>query len=366
MKEMYNEEERNGSSERYKYWPDKKVAHWLHQQRYLYRQKQDGKENSLTDEREQKLLDLGVMKAWERQWMQWYERLQMFVKERECFPHECEKESLTKEDAKLDAWCNNQRKHYHIYNKGLRGQYTPMTKERQEKLVDIGFCFDLLEKFWIDRYGELQAYRKQYGDCLVPAEYKANPQLGTWVGHQRENYKKIQQGLPRPSNTSMTEERQQKLEDIGFCFDLFEKFWMDRYGELQEYHEHHGDCLVPKLYKANPQLGKWVGLQRNNYKTFREGLPRPGFMTTERIDLLNKLDFVWSVPDFIWNEKYILLEEHVRMNGLGSIPSWKHNLSLRTWAANQQKLYWSRLIKENSMTKERIQKLDRLGFPWAT
>jgi hypothetical protein len=125
--------------------------------------------------------------------------------------------------------------------------------------------------------------------------------------------------------------------------------------------------LVPHVYKANPQLGIWVGDQRYNYKVFREGLPRPSSMTPERIDMLNKLDFVWFVPDMIWNEKYLLLEEHVRMNGLGSLPPWKGNGNVRSWAANQQKLFRNRLQgEENTLTKERIQKLDRLGFPWKT
>jgi hypothetical protein len=294
LSELFNKDvhSSNESNAEYEFWrPEKKVAYWLDQQRSLYRQKQEGKVNTLTDEREQKLLDLGItMKAWERHWMQRYEKLRNFVQERGCFPHECEKESLSKEDANLIDWCNKQRQQYRIYNKGLRDQFT-----------------------------------------------------------------------------SMTEERQEKLADIDFCFDLFEEIWMERYGDLQEYRKHHGDCLVPHIYKANPQLGIWVGDQRYNYKVFREGLPRPSSMTHERIDMLNKLDFVWFVPDMIWNEKYLLLEEHVRMNGLGSLPPWKGNGNLRSWAATQQKLMRKRLQgEENTLTKERIQKLDRLGFPWKT
>ena len=142
---------------------------------------------------------------------------------------------------------------------------------------------------------------------------------------------------------------------------------MERYGELQEYRNHHGDCVVPQGYKANPQLGIWVAIQRYNYKLFREGLQRPSNMTTERMDMLNNLDFVWFVPDMIWNEKYLLLEEHVRMNGLGSLPPWKRNGNLRRWAADQQNLFRNQLQgEENTLTKERIQKLDTLGFPWKT
>jgi hypothetical protein len=286
--EQHRQKESNVPFFEFGFCPDKKVASWLDRQRYLYRQKKEGKENSLTDDREQQLLDLGItMKPWDRHWMQRYEKLCKFVKERACFPHECEKESLSKEDSVLVVWCNKQRQQYQIYKKGKQGQFTSMTPEREHKLAAI-----------------------------------------------------------------------------GFCFDLFEEVWMERYGELKEYRNHNGDCLVPHVYESNLQLGVWVGDQRYCYKKFREG--RPSSMAPERVDLLNKLGFVWFVPHLIWSEKYRLLEEHVRINGLGSLPPWKDSNNLRSWAANQQKLYRNRMQgANNTMTQERIKKLDRLGFPWS-
>ena len=44
-------------------------------------------------------------------------------------------------------------------------------------------------------------------------QYAENPQLGTWVNKQRAQYKKFQQD---PSTTSMTQERIERLESIGF------------------------------------------------------------------------------------------------------------------------------------------------------
>jgi hypothetical protein len=98
-----------------------------------------------------------------------------------------------------------------------------------------------------------------------------------------------------------------------------------------------------------------------------KGLPNGSRISTERIDMLNNIDFVWFVLDVLWIQKFILFEEHVRMNGLGSLPPWKGSGNLRSWAAHQQKLFRNRLQGEkNTLTKERIQKLDRLGFPWKT
>ena len=43
--------------------------------------------------------------------------------------------------------------------------------------------------------------------------YAENPQLGNWVSTQRAQYKKFQQD---PSTSSMTQERIERLESIGF------------------------------------------------------------------------------------------------------------------------------------------------------
>jgi lambda repressor-like predicted transcriptional regulator len=155
-------------------------------------------------------------------------------------------------------------------------------------------------------------------------------------------------------------EREQKLTAINFRFDLFAEIWMERYNELKAYRKHHGDCLVPHTFASNPQLGIWVGEQRYNSRTFKER--RACAMTPERLALLEKLDFVWFVPDVIWNERYGELEEHVRFNGRGSLPTLKDNTRLRHWVANQQKLHRKIMNgEENALTEDRIRKLNKLG-----
>jgi hypothetical protein len=45
----------------------------------------------------------------------------------------------------------------------------------------------------------------------------------------------------------------------------------------------HGDCNVPKRYKANPQLGSWVKNQRKQAK-----------LDDEKINKLNDIGFLWN------------------------------------------------------------------------
>jgi len=78
---------------------------------------------------------------------------------------------------------------------------------------------------WNFRYGQLIEYKEKHGHCNVPQLYEPNKKLGTWVhyqrlgmwvGHQRTQYRLLQQG----KQSSMTEERIDKLEEIGFVWDV--------------------------------------------------------------------------------------------------------------------------------------------------
>ena len=82
-----------------------------------------------------------------------------------------------------------------------------MSDARKRNLDAIGFTWSIgsirwKDDLWNQRFEELKDYKKQFGHCNVPWKYKANPQLGTWVAHQRS----------RTSN----ERRRAKLESIGF------------------------------------------------------------------------------------------------------------------------------------------------------
>ena len=69
-----------------------------------------------------------------------------------------------------------------------------------------------MEHVWILRCQQLRQYKAQFGPCLVPYKYAANPKLGTWVKTQRTQYKLHQEGRPSP----MTDERIRELESIDF------------------------------------------------------------------------------------------------------------------------------------------------------
>lgn len=62
----------------------------------------------------------------------------------------------------------------------------PLTQERIDLLNAIGFTWtirsrDSMGESWNQRLLELRQFKQQYGHCLVPSRYEANPELGIWV-----------------------------------------------------------------------------------------------------------------------------------------------------------------------------------------
>ena len=97
-----------------------------------------------------------------------------------------------------------------------KGRASFITAERIRVLGSIGFDFDCettaVASIWTKRVQELREFKAQFGHCLVPKRYPANPTLGNWVATQRGNCKKKTEGKLSP----MTAERIQALDGIGF------------------------------------------------------------------------------------------------------------------------------------------------------
>ena len=90
----------------------------------------------------------------------------------------------------------------------------------------------------------------------------------------------------------MTQERVRVLDELGFCWQHKLNIWSLRYQELLEFKKSQGHTVVPSHYKENPKLATWVKCQRRQKKLLDSG--RPNTLTTERLGLLNAVDFAWT------------------------------------------------------------------------
>ncbi|CAJ1959529.1 unnamed protein product [Cylindrotheca closterium] len=139
---------------------------------------------------------------------------------------------------------------------------------------------------WDLQFQELLKFKEMHGHCHVPHTYDHNPILARWAKRQRYQYTmKLEQ-----KQSCLSDDRQQKLDEVGFIWDLQMMAWQERFNELVEYKRKHGDCNVPNRFGENLALGQWVKSQRRQFKLY--GLdPSSSRLTPERHQLLTSLGF---------------------------------------------------------------------------
>ena len=108
---------------------------------------------------------------------------------------------------------------------------------------------------------------------------------------QRYQYKLKQDG----KHSTLTEERQAKLEELNFIWDSHNAVWEERFGELLEYKSVHGHCNVPSTSSLHT-LSVWVQCQRRHYKQYIENKKgnNRSRMSEERVRRLESVGFVWK------------------------------------------------------------------------
>jgi hypothetical protein len=141
---------------------------------------------------------------------------------------------------------------------------------------------------WNQRYDELVRFQRDFNHCLVPIHWPRHPSLAHWVKRQRHQYTMKMEG----KHSTMTDERQALLEDLGFVWDSHAASWEERWNELNGFRDRRGHCNVPKKCPENPQLAIWVKCQRRQFKLLSEG--RNSNMTRERFEKLSVLGFVFN------------------------------------------------------------------------
>jgi hypothetical protein len=189
-----------------KYDANLKLGKWVSRQRYHYRLYQEGKPSRITADRIQALESVGF--EWETTAGFWNERVDQFREFKVQFGH-CLVPIKYAANLKLGKWVSNQRSNYKLYQEGKPSH---ITADRIRELESVGFEWDTTVGLWNERFEQMREFKVQFGHCLVPIKYSANPKLGHWVSKQRSNYKLYQEGKLNP----MTAERIRQLESLEF------------------------------------------------------------------------------------------------------------------------------------------------------
>jgi len=238
----------------------KKLYNWVIRQRSLFNK------NLLPKERIKRLNDINF--PWDTKENNWdlmfNELSDYYLKNGHC--------NIKDSNKNLAIWITIQKNKYNE---------STLSQEKIKKLNSINFIWNIYDNIWEEMYLILKDYVKEYGNCLVKANYiYKNKKLGSWVNNQRAFYK----------NNKLSEEKIDKLNKIGFDWGNSRKNkWEKMFNYLIKYKKEFNNLDVPYRYltQDNKKLGTWVGIQRINYKE--------GKLIDERIKLLEKIGFKWNV-----------------------------------------------------------------------
>ncbi|AXI47065.1 hypothetical protein C1J03_14195 [Sulfitobacter sp. SK012] len=76
-----------------------------------------------------------------------------------------------------------------------------------------------------------------------------------------------------------------RLDALEFVCDLRATAWEEKFDELVQYKQSHGDCNVPRRWSENPELANWVSTQR----------VKKDKLTEDRLARLEGLGFQFSI-----------------------------------------------------------------------
>eukprot|EP00434_Breviolum_minutum_P036134 symbB.v1.2.032006.t1/scaffold3782.1/size50425/3 len=201
---------------------------------------------------------------------------------------------------------------------------------------------------WEMGFQELLAYKIEYGDVSVPTRcHRASGfNLGRWIQQQRSERRR----------GTLSQEKIDQLDRIGFVWDVRTQLWVQGFEELREYKAKHGDVLVPYAYKTvgGYKLGIWVKAQR-----VAKGL---GKLSPVRIEQLEGLGFVWDVRNQLWVQGFEELREYKAKHGDVLVPQRYQTVGgykLGIWVSLQRSGEGG-----GKLSPEHIEQLEGLGFVW--
>lgn len=84
---------------------------------------------------------------------------------------------------------------------------------------------------WEKLFHELEAWKEKKGNCDVP---QRSGRLGAWVHYMRFYVK----------SGKLSQDQIDRLNSIGFSWNVTEDRWMARYQELRQYKEEHGNYEI--------------------------------------------------------------------------------------------------------------------------
>jgi len=317
-----------------------RLGGWVSHQRRGWKRRQSGGKKQISEDRIKQLDSLGfIWDPMEQDWEDGYEALKKYFDKH----HNCNLNiNYVINNFQLGKWLNRQRQSY---------KAKKLSEGRIKRLEILRVIWNPLSQDWENGYSALKLFKKQFGHCRVPKSYnKEGYNLGLWVVHQRSAWKRRQTG----GDKQLSDDRIKRLDDLQFTWDTKQDKWEKNYLVLKKYHKIHGDCMVPQRLKMDGvNLGVWVGHQRRDYDDKQ--------LSQNRIKSLETLGFIWNTRGDNWEKGYLNLIKYHKQHKNCWVPSRyaANGFNLGIWVGHQRRNY-----KKKQLSKERIKRLESLGFGW--
>ena len=186
-------------------------------------------------------------------------------------------------------------------------------------------------------FNELELFYQEHGHTEVP---KRNGTLGRWVGTQRSK------------KSQLSKEKIELLNGINFIWQTKEErnniLWESRFQELKSYLLQNNQ-VHPRIDDGT-ELSNWIGHQRTNYNNKK--------LSHERIDRLNKINFIWDPKEEQWQASFKELQAFVFKNNHLKVS--QDNYSLMRWISTQRSTY-----RKGKLSTDRVSLLNSInGWFW--
>ena len=313
------------------------LGSWVAQQRDYKRR------GILSSERIRRLEEVGF--PWQRENPQRQKQIATLIEFKRRFGH-FDVPTRWPENPALAIWVAIQRK---LHAEGR------LPARRQAQLEAIGFNWRRtrtstaqFDARWEEMFAALAAFKQEQGHCN--AAFSHTPTASTATGKKLLHWAQTQRTLRRQGE--LREDRQRRLDELGFLWAPLDDAWEGHYAALVEFHRRNGHCRVPKKVAETRTLAGWLMWQRKYLQLGR--LPK------DKAERLRTIGIEAADPNRLWEMQYTRLLEFHREHGHCVVPAGNERLrNLFKWARHQP-----RLRAAGSLSPAQMERLDALGFDW--
>ena len=339
-----------GHKERESIDPEEKrrADHWADKQR-KFRKSEELEEwkIALLDELG---FDWTYLKGEEAMYARWFEKLERLVELEAQYGKPIP--SKVAISSGLLSWISRMREHY---AKGTLPDHV------LKPFLEKGFEFDGMagkkrrqKQNWDQRYRQLKKYYQEFGHARIPASFAENPDLGSWLAHQRE---RMRLGIIAPDKRKALEALGVTERSDGRKARRYSP-WRKMYATLKEAAE-RPDGKATDFFDLPEKIRAWLRRQRTHSEQGRleewqiRSLADIGFDLTQ----LPKKTRRSKSQEKIWNSHMDNLRSFVSENGHARVPKADTHKSLYLFVQRTRQRY-----RKNKLSASQVAELKEIGF----